>query len=56
MLLHGNNGYANAPHYYVYMYIACPVTISVTRVRGQPAEVNRNEAERGIRTSLCAGR
>jgi hypothetical protein len=23
MAFHGNNGYANAPQYYVYTYIAC---------------------------------
>jgi hypothetical protein len=56
MLLHGNNGYANAPQCYVYTYIACPVTILVTRETGQPGEGNRTEVGRGITASLCAGR
>jgi len=25
LLFHGNNGFANAPRHYVYMYIACVV-------------------------------
>jgi hypothetical protein len=58
MLLHGNNGYANAPQYYVYTYsyIACPVKSLVTRETGQPAEGNRTEVGRAIRASLCADR
>ena len=31
MLSHWNNGYANAPHCYVYMYIACLGKRQVTR-------------------------